>query len=81
MICDITELPIEMCSHCRRLVSAEEQAAAERHQLLGGSDRRWFEAKFPGNCGVCGERFSPGTAIRFEQGAGWRAECCAGGVA
>lgn len=82
--CAITELPPSSCAHCRGLKSPEEEAAAIRRRLI--TTGRWFAAIYPGTCGVCGERFEVGTAIRLELSSNanhvsrWRAECCGGGA-
>lgn len=64
------------CADCLGHTSIEDQALAEREQLLHDPD--WFPAKFGGTCRRCGEPFAPNTAIR-RQGTdeGYIAECCA----
>lgn len=76
--CENTDLLVDQCAHCLKKLSIEEQATRERAQLTA-RDPRWFPAGYPGTCGNCGERFEPGTAIRFELGSSsnWIAECCA----
>jgi len=73
--CEITELPADMCAHCRgNTLTPDEEAAAEHAELA--STKPWFHAVHPGVCACCGEPFTPGTPIRLHIPAGWRAACC-----
>lgn len=73
--CELTELPVDSCAHCRgNTTTPDEEAATDRVQLINSG--RWFHAVHPGVCAVCGTPFDPGTAIRLEIPRGWRAECC-----
>jgi hypothetical protein len=82
--CDLTELLVEDCAHCRgNDKTIEEQATAERLELrarlLSGavhSITSWFPARYPGHCAGCGTGFGEGTAIRT-LALGYLAECCA----
>jgi len=71
--CDLTELLVADCAHCRGLKSPDEQAASERRRLIASG--RWIPAQYPGTCEQCGERFEVGAAIRMFPD-GWRADCC-----
>jgi hypothetical protein len=73
--CDLTELPVDGCAHCRgNTTSLEDEATAEREELANTAP--WFHAVHPGVCAVCGEPFTPGTPIRLNIPQGWRADCC-----
>jgi hypothetical protein len=72
--CDFTDLPTDTCAHCLGHVDPEAEARKARAQLFATG---WYPALYPGTCEHCGERFTPGMAIRMEIPAGWRAECCA----
>ena len=73
--CELTELTIDSCAHCRgNTLSPQDEAVTERVALINSG--RWFHAVHPGTCAVCGTPFEPGTAIRLEIPRGWRAECC-----
>jgi hypothetical protein len=64
------------CAECLGHASIEEQVAAERVELL--HQPGWFPAKFGGTCRLCGEPFTPDTAIRRQADSqGYVAECCA----
>ncbi|WP_327169521.1 hypothetical protein [Streptomyces subrutilus] len=73
--CDLTDLDTTACAHCLGHTDPETDTRRERAQLLATG--RWTAAQFPGTCQHCGERFTPGTPIRMEIPAGWRAACCA----
>lgn len=80
--CELMDMPASMCAHCRGHRTLEEQAAKETRELRArlSGDPRWFAAEYPGVCGRCSTRFSPGTLIRQPSAATdftWVAECCA----
>jgi hypothetical protein len=63
------------CADCLGHTSIEDQALADRSQLL--HQPGWFPAKFGGTCRRCGEPFTPDTAIRRQADSqGYIAECC-----
>lgn len=68
--CDCCDLPVESCGKAiekKRL----KDAADEKTRLL--TLPGFFEARYPGVCGHCGEHFDAGTPIRNYQ-YGW--VCC-----
>lgn len=79
--CDLTELYVDQCAHCRRIVA--ETDYVERvdpvadflagPQILMGP---WFPAAYPGACNQCGCRFDEDDQIRADGEGGWVAECC-----
>ncbi|WP_280389288.1 hypothetical protein [Nocardia wallacei] len=50
-ICDLTELPVSMCAHCRQ------------QQLPQPGPLRWFTAQYRGRCANCGDPIDPGDEI------------------
>jgi hypothetical protein len=66
--CELTELPLEGCAHCRGDVLEEP--------TIPPTSRPWFHAIYPGTCAACAAPFEPGTPIRLEAPRGWRADCC-----
>lgn len=75
--CDVTELPVDGCAHCRRILDPDVVERREHARLLARPG--WLAAVYPGTCERCGERFTPGTPIHMDVRAGWTAACCAGG--
>lgn len=65
MICDLTELPSEMCSHCRGLDAKPIRVLAERT----------IPAFYPGACPGCGGRIHPGDSIGLVDGDWLCPEC------
>jgi len=55
--CDFSDLPVDQCAHC---TGAPEIEAAPKPIRWEGSQT---EARFPGNCGHCGQRFAEGAEI------------------
>lgn len=53
-------------------VVIEDEINLARQALLA---RGWFPAESQGICGICRNRFPPGTAINYHPN-GWIAECC-----
>lgn len=53
--CDVTELPTDQCSHC--LGQDEPEPFPIRWE------RSLTEARWPGSCAHCGDRFSVGDLI------------------
>lgn len=49
--CELTELLVSMCAHCRE------------EQLPEPEPLRWFEAQYPGRCAACGSPIEPGDEI------------------
>lgn len=74
--CDLTELLVDHCGHCRRDQSLEDQVSAEHAALLRTG--RWMPAQFPGRCrcNQCGEPIVPGAPIQRDV-SGWIGSCCA----
>lgn len=73
--CDKTDLLVDQCAHCRRLLDPGDEARQQRKALI--STGEWIEAKWRGKCVRCGEWFPEGAAIRpAEDRLGWIAECC-----
>lgn len=77
--CDLTDLPTDMCAHCLGHRSDTDDRATARAHLIEYTPG-WIEARFPGLCAVCDERYPAGTAIT-RHNAGWVADCCAAEVA
>ena len=69
MICELTELEVTSCAHCRG--TAEPPPVA---RSLGP----WFSAAYAGRCEDCGDRFEAGAQIRADGDGGYLAQCCAG---
>lgn len=68
--CALTELPAEMCAHCRG-----DRLPAETDD----DDRDYgprFPAGYPGDCDGCGDRFEAGDTIRADGQGGWLCETC-----
>jgi len=70
--CDVTELLVTQCAHCRR---TPDQPQPHPARVLG---QQW-RAAYPGKCLACGAHFAPGdwigrTAIQGE--AGYLGPCC-----
>jgi hypothetical protein len=64
--CDLTELLVDQCSHCRG-----DELQSET------TDRGpWFTAAYPGACSRCGTGFEPGDEIRAGGHGGYLPECC-----
>lgn len=70
--CDITELLVDECAHCRKLpdLDVEETVASRRGT--------WFTALYAGRCSNCKTASEPGDPIRADGygNGGWLAECC-----
>jgi hypothetical protein len=61
-----------MCSHC--LGHVEPRGGVTRDAPPSG----WREARYPGQCAICGEPYTTGTHIAYDPTSGrWIAECCA----
>lgn len=68
--CPITDLPADMCDHCRTVGKPSRPTVTAR---IGGT----IEARYRGVCRSCGEPFTPGTRLTPSDTDGWVAECCA----
>jgi hypothetical protein len=69
--CDITELLVTECAHCRKLPDLTAETPGE----LGP----YFTAKWPGICSGCKEVVLAGNLIRADgTGTGYLGECCGG---
>lgn len=72
VLCDFSDLPPAMCAHCKGHV--QPRAGVTRATPPPG----WHEARFPGQCVICGEPYTTGTHITYDPASGkWIAECCA----
>jgi len=69
--CEITELPVEMCSHCRGLDDKPRPQVTVKSISI---------ARFNGRCGVCGEHGirEDGPLYRVEVDGEelWAGPCC-----
>lgn len=69
--CEMFDLPVDQCAQCRG--HAEPRPSATRELPTG-----MREARYPGQCGGCGEPYTVGALIEFDPDYGrWVAECCA----
>lgn len=66
--CDITELLVSACAHCRPAPPAEP-ASSDR---LGP----WFAAGYAGTCAGCGGRLEAGDRICADGDGGYLGDCC-----
>lgn len=66
--CAVTELPVDMCAHCRKAPDPEP----ERRNL--GS---LFAAAYHGRCVDCDQPFGAGDRIRADGEGGYLGPCCA----
>jgi hypothetical protein len=73
--CELTELLVDECAHCKRTPSIEEQVRAEHAEMAARSG--WHTAIYPGACSSCREPFGVGTPITRDTDGGWMAACCA----
>lgn len=64
--CDITELLVTECAHCRKLPDPPEQR---------GERGPWFTARYVGDCS-CGTVFIPGDQIRADGEGGYLCDVC-----
>lgn len=62
--CDITDLHVNECAHCRKLPDLDANPATNhtRGDNTPGPD---VEARWPGHCSACGDTFGPGQTIRL----------------
>lgn len=72
--CELTDLLVDGCAHCRGNTVSPDEEAAEYTAVVNTG--RWFHAVYPGVCICCGTPFTAGTPIRMEIPRGWRADCC-----
>lgn len=74
--CELTELLVDQCAHCRDLADPAEEQRLMRQRL---ATQGWIPADYPGKCGTCGDDYPPGTMIRKPRWGDrrWVAECCA----
>jgi hypothetical protein len=66
--CDVTELLISACSHCRPPVELPRAPAA--------SWGAWIAARYPGRCSQCDGRIREDDQIRADGENGWLCETC-----
>lgn len=69
--CALTELPVEMCAHCRgdRLPGEADDSADPDYGPP-------FIAQYDGHCDGCGSFFAAGDTIRSDGQMGWLCESC-----
>jgi hypothetical protein len=72
--CDLFELPVDQCAHCLGHGDTVQPVEDWAALLLRPG---WSQARFPGICENCRERFTAGTPITMVISSGWRAACCA----
>jgi hypothetical protein len=65
--CDVTDLLVSACAHCRPAPPAE--ASSTR---LGP----WFAATYAGTCAGCGGQLERGDRIRADGDGGYLGDCC-----
>lgn len=68
--CELTELLVEQCAHCRGLDDPETPDVVKS---------RPFTAAYSGDCHWCGRRYSEGDRIRRihdDDGPGYLGPCC-----
>lgn len=65
--CALTELPVEMCAHCRG-----DRLPTDDRPELGPP----FPARYDGECSGCGDDFAAGDTIRADGQGGWLCETC-----
>lgn len=77
--CELTELLVRECAHCRPLPAWLDEL---RRDLL--AQPGWVTATQMGTCAGCGDDYAPGAAIRPLRGHPYKdgqrcvlAECCA----
>lgn len=76
--CDLTDLLVDQCAHCRKLADPEEEARLHRTALVASG--QWIRCVHKGKCVRCGEWFNEGAAIRrSDDDGGWIADCCSDG--
>lgn len=68
--CDITDLPVTDCAHCRKLPDPGRE---------GTEYGPWTLAQYDGTCATCWCPFEAGSQIRADGSGGWEADCCGGG--
>lgn len=65
--CEMSDLPTEMCSHCRGLDKRPEKVAAGH----------WIAAKFASKCDVCDGWIREGDPIGYVEDGYWVCGRCA----
>lgn len=73
--CDLTELLVTDCAHCRRLPELDVREPEPRHQPDGYGGPTVI-AEYGGRCVDCGEPVRPGEPITLTED-GWVGQCCA----
>lgn len=63
--CELTELLVDDCAHCRGIVLESTRTA----------NTGWFPARFSGRC-ECGEAVEVGDTICLDAAGNVLAECC-----
>jgi hypothetical protein len=67
--CDVTELLVSQCAHCRKTPTPKSTPATYGPR---------FDARWSGFCSCCGDEFASGEQIRADGCGGYLAECCGG---
>jgi len=76
--CDLSDLPVEMCDHCKQGATTLGDRPQPHDAEPVDSIRFYRKSDRPGRC-VCGEPFATGDQIGWDEDAGWwRAENCCG---
>lgn len=70
--CELTELLVHECAHCRGLPDPEQVPATAGTGELGPL----FRATYYGRCSDCREPILPGDHIRADDAGGYLGECC-----
>lgn len=66
--CDLTDLPVDGCAHCRGI--SDEPATVE-------DVRMQITSRFSGRCANCGKPYPEGALIGHSDDAGgWVGSCC-----
>jgi len=68
-VCELTELPVSMCSHCRPKLPPVPERTAIVGQLIA--------ARYAGHCGECSELIVEGDLIGCTEDGYWICEHCA----
>lgn len=66
--CELTELLVDQCAHCRPAPVPEPSEAT--------SYGPWILAVYGGECADCDDQIWPGDAIRSDGEGGWLCETC-----
>lgn len=62
-ICDLTELPVAWCHHCRAPFRPRRRGLTPISTPAGTEVRARFTARYGGTCAACGEHYREGDSI------------------